>query len=698
MKLKGQFTTLSAIPTAGLVIILLIGFTSLSSIKSDISHLNHYQDVLTLIINADRDAYQAMISEEQILAAETAQEINEQTEVNLENRNQVWDRVQSTGLAGTGLAQFEEFETNFKVWQADSQLMVEKSALIIEDERAFEEAAAKAIEYFDTMREQINALGEEIDRLLTGNISAARRRNLESALSLVLNGDRDAYQAYVALLNSGKSHDRESLDQSIASVLENMQQTTDRFNESARLAGFTGTTVYSIFQEYYGLWSAELTRAVDLEDKIFDDMLIRDTAMEDSYVSFEKMRTNLDELSIHQEELKDEEVVSLNRTVDLTIIFYVLIVLITIALSTILAIVLSTRMLKAIKDNIALGNRLKDGDLTDFSASKRKDELGDLSRVFKETSGKLREVMEGVQLSASYVSSGSEELSSSAQQLSSGATEQASSAEEVSASMEQMSSSVNQNSDNAQKTRVIAEDVSRKAQESGEAVHHTVEAMKEISDKISIVSDIARQTNMLALNAAIEAARAGEAGKGFAVVASEVRKLAEISQSSAVTITELSHDSLDVASKAGTMIEALVEEVKKTTDLVEEISAASLEQSTGMDQVNQALMQLDQVTQQNASSSEEIAATSEELASQAQKLRNDIEFFKIGNAKSSDRGGQKKQAARPLLNKPAPPKQSAPAEKSDSQKENPDLLINVDETLSPGYSGKSSDDSEFEEF
>ena len=153
--------------------------------------------------------------------------------------------------------------------------------------------------------------------------------------------------------------------------------------------------------------------------------------------------------------------------------------------------------------------------------------------------------------------------------------------------------------------------------------------MKEIASKISIIEEIARQTNLLALNAAIEAARAGEHGKGFAVVASEVRKLAERSQTAAAEINKLSASSVQIAERAGEMLARMVPDIQKNADLVQEITAASNEQSSGAAQINKAIQQLDQVVQQNASASEEMASTSTELLSQAEQLQNTIAFFKL---------------------------------------------------------------------
>ena len=293
------------------------------------------------------------------------------------------------------------------------------------------------------------------------------------------------------------------------------------------------------------------------------------------------------------------------------------------------------RMLKAMNsmvDNlknaaqVAVG--ISEGDLTvKAKPLSEKDVLGQaLIRMLEN----LRKTVSEVTASAGNVAQGSDEMSSTSQQLSQGATEQAAAAEESTASMEQMTASVQQNADNARQTERIAAKAADDAKSGGEAVVKTVAAMQQIAEKISIIEEIARKTDLLALNAAVEAARAGEHGKGFAVVASEVRKLAERSQTAAAEISRFTTDGVQTAKGAGQLLTKLVPDIQKTAELVREIAAASVEQSTGAAQVNKAIQQLDQVIQQNASASEEMASTAEELSSQAEILQSSIAFFKTG--------------------------------------------------------------------
>jgi methyl-accepting chemotaxis protein len=314
-----------------------------------------------------------------------------------------------------------------------------------------------------------------------------------------------------------------------------------------------------------------------------------------------------------------------------------------------------------------LASAIAHGDLTrEVELASENDGLGKALRFMV---GKLKGMFNEIKGAADNVASGSQSMSASSEEMSQGASEQAAAAEEASSSIELMTANIRQNADNALRTEKIAIKAAEDAREGGVAVGGTLTAMKEIASKILIIEEIARQTNLLALNAAIEAARAGEHGKGFAVVAAEVRKLAERSQVAAGEIGKLSVSSVEVAEKAGNLLEVVVPNIQKTAELVQEISAASKEQDAGAEQINKAIQQLDLVIQQNASASEEMASTAEELSSQSEQLQDMIAFFTV----AADAGTAKKAgeiSAKPLqeVKKITPPLSPAGAEgKGDAQ-------------------------------
>jgi methyl-accepting chemotaxis protein len=343
-----------------------------------------------------------------------------------------------------------------------------------------------------------------------------------------------------------------------------------------------------------------------------------------------------------------------------------------------------------LRNTANIADQIANGDLTvSPKPLSDKDTLGISLESMVE---RLRGVVADALSAADNVSSGSQELSASSEMLSQGATEQASSAEEASASMEEMASNIKQNADNAAQTEKIARQSAKDAEASGEAVGRAVGAMRTIAAKISIVQEIARQTDLLALNAAVEAARAGEHGKGFAVVASEVRKLAERSQAAAAEISALSGETVSVATEAGEMLNRLVPDIRKTAELVSEISAACREQDIGASQINEAIQQLDKVTQTNAGASEEMSGTSEELAAQAEELQTSIAFFKVDRA-----GG-----------KPAPAQQRAapaarPVAKTFVQQRKPENSVSGQQARARGFAldmsmgGPDADDANFKE-
>jgi methyl-accepting chemotaxis protein-1 (serine sensor receptor) len=320
--------------------------------------------------------------------------------------------------------------------------------------------------------------------------------------------------------------------------------------------------------------------------------------------------------------------------------------LLAVASAAVFGTLLTRSMVNALNLAVTVAESIASGKLGNRIEIKSQDEFGRLLAAMKDMDGKLGDIVGSVRQGADSVGSAARQISSGNDDLSQRTQEQASALEETASSMEEMTATVKHNADNARQATQLAISARDQADRGGDVVGRAVSAMGEISgsskriaDIIDVIDEIAFQTNLLALNAAVEAARAGEQGRGFAVVAAEVRNLAQRSATAAKEIKELIGDSVEkvragtvLVDESGKSLTEIVASVKRVADIVAEISAASEEQASGIDQVNTAVTQMDTTTQQNAALVEEAAAASKAMEQQAQMLVDKVSFFSIAGA------------------------------------------------------------------
>ncbi len=351
----------------------------------------------------------------------------------------------------------------------------------------------------------------------------------------------------------------------------------------------------------------------------------------------------------------------------------------------------SRRIKLALDKAIGVSEKIAAGDLTVHIEVESEDETGLLLASLKEMNEGLSRIVGEVRTGADSIATATEQIAAGNSDLSQRTEEQASALEETASSMEELTSTVKQNADNAQQANQLSISASGVAVKGGEVITRVVRTMesitdssRKISDIIGVIDGIAFQTNILALNAAVEAARAGEQGRGFAVVAAEVRSLAQRSAAAAKEIKTLIEDSVNkvqdgskLVEEAGHTTQEIVTSIKRVTDIMAEISAASLEQSSGIEQVNTAITQMDDVTQQNAALVEEAAAAAQSLEEQAQQMVQVVSRFTLETTVQPQNIGLAKKAARmsAMVPKTTSRKASQPTAKKQKQLKAPDLSI-----------------------
>ena len=634
MNILTRLLLMMGIPVTAVVIIAASGLISFNSIEEDTNNVNRIQSEYRTILEADRDAYQAQAAVNLALKARTAEEHSSAHESGKENMGQTQERVAGPAQnfeASMG-DEYSKFNNNYETWQQNLDSVFSLSGEVLAANNQRINSSKLALKAFGEMRDIIDHLGEKAEKTLDdGLLDKERRRELEKALSKVLNADRDAYQAYVAQILIAQSQTLEEAKGYQEIFEENAKQTKDRVLACFELLEFPNIVLESDFEAKYEVWHRLGEEVVDLTLQNIGKNNQIQQGLLTSESSFSAMRDNIDKLGEMQSGRVEKLLKRLESLIGNTVLFYIAIAVIFLIISIVITVAISMGIAAALKKSVEFTQSLAQGDFRSELDVERKDEVGQLAQSIIEMKSRLTDVVNKVQNASVNVATGCEELSSASQDVSSGASEQAASVEETSSTLEESGATIQQNLDNCKTTDGLARKTAEMAESGGSAVRETEEAMAVIAEKISVIEDIAYQTNLLALNAAIEAARAGDKGRGFAVVASEVRKLAARSENAAGDISKLSKESVVTAQSARAQIDEIVPMVHKTAELVQEITASSQEQSSGIDQITTAMAQLDKVTQSNAALAEELASTSEEINAQADLLADEMGFFKLSD-------------------------------------------------------------------
>ncbi|WP_339085642.1 methyl-accepting chemotaxis protein [Teredinibacter turnerae] len=603
-----------------------MGITSLADMSSRVHHLvESSAEKIKIAARMRQELLMLQRSEQRIIIETESAKMQQIHDNMLDIRAQMkekYDRLNKiTESERKGI--LEEFNRTLKLFY-ETQDEVVRLAMLNSNVRAKELSGNQARTSFDNAQSAMTKLVDYLDREMrtTNSVANARSAAAKVKLSTTINRDLAAVlSGEKEIIIAATTAEMEEIAKNIDPYIESLTSLATELEETASPQEIT---LVKAFEENFASYLRfhNQVRQISFENGNAKALALSESQgaklMKDAEVALTEVINEAD-----SDMISDQDASNASYTTARNILIAIFVV------SLCLSVAIGLIVIHRIDLVSRVTARIGQGDLTaEFDPNANKNDIyGVLAAMNDNVKGIVGEIISA----AENVASGSTQTSATGQQIAQGATEQAASLEEVSSAMEEMASNIAHSADNAQQTEQIARKAAEDAERTGKAVDEAVIAMNDIAEKIGIIEEISRQTNLLALNAAIEAARAGEHGKGFTVVAAEVRKLAERSQKAAGEIVTRAKGSLDVSQQAGDMLRQLLPDIKRTSDLVQEISASTREQDAGAGEINSALQQLDQVVQQSAAAAEEMAATAEELSAQAEQLQSSVSFFKIDN-------------------------------------------------------------------
>lgn len=673
MKIREQFIVLVGIPLFTVMVLTLVGWRQISFVGSESKKVEQLLDMRTLCADGDRDAYQAYLAVTESNRAVNTETVLQSTKSFDENSLQVIERV------GKALSydnkKLQELKTSFtkqyKEWNSDSKEILALQKEITEKNIERTRLAEEALKAFSPMRDMLDIMGEKATN---------------EAQALILNADRDAYQAYVAQIQVMDIQDRASFNKLHNTNKENIGQVGDR---TKRATTAENSADYNKFKGYYDNWKMKNEALFALSDAIIDKIEKKNSIVEENKKLFGEMRNSIDVTSEELAVIAQNVSLKLEGAKKMTVLIFILLGVISFIIALIYAmrkVAVVTKAISCMTDHL---RNFSKGQIAIIpnqetyvreTLTKRGDEFGEMGRAFltfteaineqittietiadgelevevhlrsdddalgtavEQMKAELTTLISQVKEMATSVTIQSSQLSDASLSLSSGATEQAASLEEINSSMTLISSKMNDDTTFTDEVSTIVEAASDKAQLSISTMQEMQETMQHINSNaeetrrvIKVIDDIAFQTNLLALNAAVEAARAGQYGKGFAVVAEEVRNLATRSAKAATETTALIETSnsetgkgVELLTKTAESLEELVKTFSGISDSVKQVNSSSKEQAHSISEIQQALTQVDAVTQQNSAHSEETSSAAEEMNKYSKDLLSAINRF-----------------------------------------------------------------------